>query len=381
MKSIRCIHVITRLILGGAQENTLFTVEGLDQTDRYRTTLVTGPAIGPEGDLLTRARENHVDLIVLDSLHREISPSRDLKALRELTQYFERERPEIVHTHSSKAGILGRMAAKRAGVPIIIHTVHGPPFHPQQNLLSNTLFQWLERRAARYTSRIISVADAMTHTFVEARVAKPEQFITIHSGMEVKPFLRENGARNRVRHEFGIADDAIVIGKIARLFHLKGHDDVLHAFARISKRFPKARLFFVGNGILREHLLAMARDLGIHDRLTLAGLVPPKRIPDMIKAMDLLVHASLREGLARVLPQALLSECPVISYDARSIDALSDAMARALSEPEAAKRMAQKGRELFTEQFRTETMVRRIIEVYEEELARRALDTNAGSTR
>ena len=399
MRPVRCIHVITRLILGGAQENTLFTVEGLDRNDRYRTTLVTGPAIGPEGDLITRARENRVDLVVLDSLRREICPSRDLKALRELTRYFEREQPDIVHTHSSKAGILGRMAAKRAGAPVIVHTIHGPPFHPQQNAFSNMLFQWLERRAARYTSRIVSVADAMTRAFVEARVAKPEQFVTIHSGMEVEPFLRENGARHRVRGEFGIADDEIVIGKIARLFHLKGHDDVLRAFARIAGRFPRARLLFVGNGVLREDLMAMAQDLGIRDRLTLAGLVPPQRIPDMIKTMDLLVHASLREGLARVLPQALLSGCPVISYDVdgarevvrneetgflvppRSIDALSDAMARALSDPEAAKRMAQKGRDLFTEQFRTETMVRRIVEVYEEELARRGLDTNANSTQ
>ncbi len=132
MSRIRCIHVITRLILGGAQENTLLTVEGLDRIEGYRTTLVTGPALGPEGSLIERARRNRVDLAILPSLRRAISPWRDPLALRTLTRLFKKERPHIVHTHSSKAGVLGRMAARRAGVPVIVHTIHGPPFHPYQ---------------------------------------------------------------------------------------------------------------------------------------------------------------------------------------------------------------------------------------------------------
>ena len=305
MKPIRCIHVITRLILGGAQENTLLTVEGLDRMDRYDTTLVTGPALGPEGSLIERARANEVDLMILDRMRRPIRPVNDWLVYRDLIRIFRREKPDIVHTHSSKAGILGRLAASAARVPVVIHTVHGSPFHNYQNAAANQLYIRLERRAARVSHRIITVADAMTNQFVAAGVAPREKFITIHSGMEVEPFLRENGARDRVRAEFGINADEIVIGKIARLFHLKGHDDVLRAFAGIADKFPKARLLFVGDGILQDQLVRLAADLGIGERVTFAGLVPPKRIPDMIKAMDMLVHASLREGLARVLPQAL----------------------------------------------------------------------------
>lgn len=385
---IRCIHVITRLILGGAQENTLLTVEGLNRLDGYETTLVTGPAIGPEGNLIERARTNKVDLIVLDIMRRAINPWRDWQTYCALVRIFREKRPDIVHTHSSKAGVLGRFAAHRAGVPLIIHTIHGSPFHRNQNTLANLLFRTLERRAARCSHRLISVADAMTEQFVQAGVAAKEKFITIHSGMEVEPFLRDDGARDRVRREFGIADTDIVIGKIARLFHLKGHADVLRAFAGISRRFRTARLLFVGNGILRRRLHALASKLGLADRVTFAGLVPPDRIPDMIKAMDLLLHASLREGLARVLPQALLSGCPVISYDVdgarevvrngetgflvppRSVEGLRDAMVHALSDLDAARAMARRGRELFTDQFRAETMVRRIADVYAEELAR-----------
>ena len=392
MKSIRCIHVITRLILGGAQENTLLTVEGLNGMSRYRTTLVTGPAIGPEGDLIARANRNKVDLMVLPGLRREISPWRDALALRNLIRIFRKERPDIVHTHSSKAGILGRAAAHYTRVPVILHTVHGSPFHANQNAFANRFYAWLEHRAARHSCRIICVADAMTEAFVSAGVAPREKFITIYSGMEVEPFLDSNiEERARVRSELGIHQDDIVIGKIARLFHLKGHEDVLRAFAGIFRRFPRARLLFVGDGILRKQLGKTAEALGIGGRLIFAGLAAPERIPGMIKAMDLLVHASLREGLARVLPQALLSACPVISYDidgarevvrdgetgflvpARSVAGLREAMERALSDLDAARKMALRGRELFTEQFRAGTMVRRIAEVYEEELSRSTL--------
>ncbi len=385
---IRCIHVITRLILGGAQENTLFTVEGLDRLPRYRTSLVTGPALGPEGELVERARAHNVDLVILPSLVRNVSPWNDLAAYRDLLRLFRAERPDIVHTHSSKAGILARLAARRARVPVIIHTVHGPAFYAGQGWFANTLYRRLERNAAHCTSRIISVADAMTDQYVAAGVAPREKFITIYSGMEVEPFLRDDGARERVRRELDLPSDALVIGKVARLFHLKGHEDLLRAFAQLSGRFPKAWLLFIGDGILRDPLKELAQQLGVGERLRFAGLVRPERVPDMIKAMDLLVHASLREGLARVLPQALLSGCPVVSYDvdgarevirngetgflvpARSVEGLHQAMEQALSDLPRARSMALRGRALFTEQFRAETMVRRIAEVYEEELRR-----------
>lgn len=388
MNTVRCIHIITRLILGGAQENTLLTVEGLDRIGGFRTTLLSGPAAGPEGELEARARRNGVDLVLMPELVREICPRSDWAAYRAMVDYFRREKPDIVHTHSSKAGVLGRLAARRARVPVIIHTVHGPSFHPHESAVKNFLYRKLEWWAARDNARLICVADAMADQYVAAGVAPREKFITIYSGMEVDPFVRESDARARVRRELGIPEDDVVIGKVARLFELKGHDDLLDAFAGIAARFPKARLMFVGDGILRAALEARAAQLGIRDRVTFAGLVPPERVPDMIKAMDLLVHASLREGLARVLPQSLLSGCPAISYDVdgarevirngetgwlvppRDLAGLRDAIADALADLPRARRMALRGRELFADQFRAETMVRRIAEVYREELAK-----------
>jgi glycosyltransferase involved in cell wall biosynthesis len=393
------MHVITRLILGGAQENTLLTVEGLDRLGGYRTTLIAGPAIGPEGGLVERAQRRGVDLILLPSLRRAISPWRDALAFRALLWTFRDERPDIVHTHSSKAGILGRLAARSAGVPVIIHSIHGPPFHAQQGRAANWLCRRAEKLVAGGTSRFISVADAMTEAFVQSGIAPREKFLTIYSGMDVAPFLAQDGGRARVRAEFGISPSEIVIGKIARLFHLKGHEDVLRAFAELAPQAPAARLLFVGDGILRQRLTALSASLGIGGKVTFAGLVAPDRIPEMIKAMDLLVHASLREGLARVLPQALLSGCPLISYDvdgARevvrdgvtgflvapgSVAGLREAMQRTLANLDAARAMALKGRELFVEQFRAETMVRRVAGLYEEELARAQVDVSAAGPR
>ena len=389
MKPIRVVHVITRLILGGAQENTLLTVEGLDRMPEYEVTLISGPALGPEGELVERARRNKVNLLIVPQMQRAIHPVRDAVTLFKLVRLYRRLNPHIVHTHSSKAGILGRAAARFAGVPIILHTIHGLPFHPYESGLNNLLYRKLERRAARWSQKIITVADAMRDQAVAAGVAAPDKFVTIYSGMEVDTFLAADthGARGATRRALGIADDEVVIGKIARLFELKGHEYVIAAAPRILREFPRARFLFVGDGILRQRLQEQAERLGVADRILFAGLVDPSRIPEMLGAMDLVVHASLREGLARVLPQALLAGRPVVSYDIdgarevvldgvtgylvrpQAVDELADAVLKMLRDPAKARAMATKGREMFADQFRAETMVRRISALYQELLS------------
>jgi len=378
---LRILHLITRLVLGGAQENTLLTVEGLHARGHV-VHLATGPAIGPEGELIQRARRGGFPLHIIDSLRREIHPSRDFAAYRHVCRIVRRVKPHVVHTHSSKAGILGRLAARRLRVPVVVHTIHGLPFHPYQGPLPNFLYVNLERLAARWADGIITVADAMIEKAVAARVAPREKFFTIYSGMEVEPFLASSPSRDEVREELGISPDEIVIGKIARLFELKGHDDVLAVAPDILGRFPNARLLLIGDGSWRERLQRRAGKLGIAERVTFHGLVPPDQVPRLLKAFDLLVHCSLREGLARVLPQALISGVPVVSYDVdganevvipgetgylvppQDLSALKSALLDALSDLETAKEMAARGRELFTQRFRDSTMVDEIERYY-----------------
>ncbi len=371
------------MILGGAQENTLYTVEGLDRREGWETLLVTGPAIGPEGELINRAAESGVRIEIVDLLRREISPFKDAAAYYSLKRIIRREKPEIVHTHSSKAGILGRAAATACGVPVIVHTIHGLPFHPYQNRLVSALYISLERWAARRCDAIITVCDAMAEKAVAAGVASREKFHTIYSGMELETFLDAGKERASVRRELGIPGGVPVVGKVARLFHLKGHKYLIEAMPRVLKQFPDTRFLFVGDGILREALSDRARELGVFDSIVFAGLVDPSRVGAMIGAMDLLVHCSLREGLARVLPQALLAGVPVISYDidgARevvqegvtgrllgpgAVDELAQAITWSLRAPEDAAAMAARGKELCVEMFGADRMVESIASLYE----------------
>ncbi|KPJ63249.1 MAG: hypothetical protein AMS15_01145 [Planctomycetes bacterium DG_23] len=384
---MKVLHIITRFILGGAQENTLFTVEGLHRSPKWEVALATGPAIGPEGELINRARQGGLRLFIIDEMRREINPWRDLLTLIKLLLLIHRMRPEIVHTHSSKAGILGRLAAHLLKVPVIIHTIHGLPFHPYQGRLSNRTFITLEKMAARWTDKLICVADAMRDQAVAAAVAPPEKFITIYSGMEVEEFLKESDEGQKVRQDLGIPLNVPVVGKIARLFPLKGYEYVLQAIPQVLAKFPQVRFLFVGDGILREALEKEAREKGFAENVVFAGLVEPKKIPVFLKAMDVVVHASLREGLARVLPQALISGKPVISYDVdgarevvfpgktgwlippKSVDELTRATVEALSQPDEARKMGERGRSLFTERFRAQVMVERIGRLYQELLA------------
>ena len=158
---IKVVHIITRLILGGAQENTLLTCRGLIRSGRYDVRLLTGPAIGPEGELIEQAREWGVPLEIVPEMRREINPLRDWRSLRRIRSFLARYRPQIVHTHSSKAGIIARYAARLENVPVVVHTIHGLPFHRYERPWWNLLYRVLETRAARITDAIVCVADAM----------------------------------------------------------------------------------------------------------------------------------------------------------------------------------------------------------------------------
>ncbi len=247
---MKIVHVITRLILGGAQENTLLTVEGLHHRHGDDVTLITGPAEGPEGDLFERANRHGLKVEVLPELVRAIRPATDVRAYRRLRQAFRRLKPEVVHTHSSKAGILGRAAAWKERVPAVVHTIHGLPFGPSESPGKNRVYIALERWAARRCHAIVSVCDAMTEQALAAGVGRPEQYLTVYSGMDVDAFLQPSRPRDVVRRELGLADDEVAFATVARLFERKGHDDILAAAPEILRANPKVRFVWIGSGIL-----------------------------------------------------------------------------------------------------------------------------------
>lgn len=383
---MRIVHIITRLIIGGAQENTLLSCEGQHDLG-HEVTLITGPPIGPEGSLMERAERYGYRVEVVDEMRRSILPVKDFRTYHRLVKRLQAIRPDVVHTHSSKAGILGRWAADRAKVPAIIHTIHGLAFTASTSRTVNNVYKMLERQAAPLTTRIVCVADAMRDQSLAANIGTPDQYVTVYSGMETRAFTDPPVPRADVRRRLGLEDHHVAVGTIARLFHLKGHDDLLDVAPDLCGRFPNLRFLWVGDGLLREPFEARMREMGLRDRFILTGLVPPEKVPELTNAMDIVVHPSRREGLARALPQGSLAGCAVVTYDIDGAKEavsdgetgfvippfdkhkLADALAILLQQPELRKEMGEKGRAFALGRFDAKVMVEALERVYAEALA------------
>lgn len=317
---MRIMHISTRLILGGSQENTVLSCEG--QAERgHAVSLVFGPIYGPEGSLLDRAKafrtadDRSIELIETRNLVREVNPWRDWRCYHDLRRMIRDWKPDVVHTHSSKAGILGRLAAWKERVRCVMHTIHGPPFHKYEKRWRNTMYILSERIAARRCHIIGCVADAMRDEFLAEHIGQPEQYVTVYSGMEVERYINPRWSRREVRRELGIDESDFVAGTIARLAENKGHDDLLDALGPVMNDRPRLKLLWVGDGWWRNRLLDRVKSMGLEDRIITTGLVPSEMIPKYLQAMDLLIHPSYREGLPRTVTQALLSGVATVAYD------------------------------------------------------------------
>ncbi|RJR47040.1 MAG: glycosyltransferase family 1 protein [Desulfobacteraceae bacterium] len=392
----RVLHIITRLILGGAQENTLLTVIGQQRTGRYDVVLLAGIDDGPEGTLHDEAARQGVSLVLTPWLVRPINPFKDVGALLILYRLIRQGRFDVVHTHSSKAGILGRIAARLAGVPVVIHTLHSLVFHEYQSRLRNWLYILLKRLCAPLTDCYISVCDATTRGALQQGIGSADRYVTVYSGIDLTPFLEisETMTAEQAKIRLGLNPSKPVVGKVARLMHQKGHDLFLRAASRIICRQPDVQFLLVGDGILRQSLERMADDLGVRARVTFAGLVKPEDVPAYMRAMDVVVHTSIREGVARVIPQAYAVGSPVVALnldgapevienglngfliDPGDEAAVADAVEALLRSQDLRKEMVRRGREVVLKRFPVHVMVEAINRVYEMLLVRKGGRTN-----
>ena len=389
---MRITHVITRLIVGGAQENTIASVLGLQRKPGVTVHLVSGPTTGPEGSLEGRLAATPQLLRLIPSLVRPVHPWLDWRAWHDLTRLFQTQTPDIVHTHSGKAGVLGRLAARRAGVPFIIHTIHGPSFGPFQAPLPNLVFRSAERLVGRFTTHFVTVAQAMTDQYLAAGIGRPEQYTRIFSGFDLEPF---QSATNdpAVRTRLGLRPDDFVVGKVGRLFKLKGHEDLFAAAPELVRRCPTIRFLLVGDGLWRQRFENRVNDLGLTDRFRFTGLVPPQEVPRYVGIMDVLVHLSRREGLARALPQALAAAKPVVACDCDGAKevcvagktgllvapgdtaALTECLLRLAADPALRAQLGRRGQELVRSSFSVERMVDDLYALYRKLLQTRSEQT------
>jgi glycosyltransferase involved in cell wall biosynthesis len=386
---MKIVHIITRLILGGAQENTLITCKELAARG-HDVTLITGPALGPEGELFEQTKNQKYKTIIIGKLRRQINPFYDIPAYYELKKILTEIQPDIVHTHSAKAGILGRYAAHQLKTKNsklnslrIVHGIHGLSFYPYLRPAVNWFYITLEKLAAKKTDAFISVADAMTTKSLQVGIGKQGQFTTAYSAIEEEQFL--NGIteqqRNDFRKKYNIPENAVVLVTIARLFHLKGHEFIIASARKLVEKFDNCIWLFVGDGILKDRLQLKIDAYGLTDKFRFTGLLPTSQMPLVIHSSDILVHCSLREGLARVLPQAMLCGKPVVSFDldgapevvnpntgrlveAVNVKLLNEACEELIASEDLRKQLGSNGREFVKEKFAPKTMVDKIEEVY-----------------
>lgn len=389
-------HVITRLIIGGAQENTVLTCRGLVEKG-HRVTLISGPETGAEGSLWSAAEKSGAQLIRSPHLFRAVRPAHDYRAARSLTSIFRELKPDVVHTHSSKAGIVARYAAHRAKVPVVVHTVHGMSFNRTQSWLTRLVYRVLESLAAKWTDGFVSVADSMTRQSVSAGIAEEKRFRTVRSGLETENFAPELSVKRNLRADWGLAESDVVAGTIARLFENKGYDEIIAAMPEAVRREPRLKFVWIGDGPHRARYLQRVHEMGLQDRVRLLGLITPQEVAQAIRGFDMLVHASRWEGLPRAVVQALLSQVPAISFDNDGAPevvihnetgllvpygdekGLGDAMVRLAGDEGLRKRLGESGRSRCLAEFDWRRMVEKLDEYYRELLLVHAAREDSGN--
>jgi glycosyltransferase involved in cell wall biosynthesis len=317
-RDIRVCHVITLLEMGGAQDNTLYTATHL------RPPFVPSLVCGPGGMRDDDARRSGIPVTFVPSLVRAINPVRDLAAIAGLARIFRRVRPAIVHTHSSKAGIVGRVAARLAGVPVVVHSVHGFGFNRTQPAPLRALLVGLERLVAPLTTRFVLVSRANLDLGVRLGVVPADRATVIRSGVRIGEFAAaaadpalRNGAG--LRHELGIPAGTPLVGMIACLKPQKAPLVFIDVAARVAARRPHTHFVLAGDGELRPLVEARIREAGLQRRVHLLGW--RRDIPRLLAALDVMVLTSLWEGLPRVLPEAIAAGVPIV---ATGVDGTND---------------------------------------------------------
>jgi glycosyltransferase involved in cell wall biosynthesis len=371
--------VVTRLVVRGVPRHVLALAAGLDP-DRFQVEVVAGRGEPGEGSLAQEAAAQSVRVEHLPTLRRAIGPVADLRALLALYRLMRARRYDLVHTHISKAGILGRAAARLAGVPAVVHTYHGQVSEVEATTATGVLFRMVERMAARVTHRIIAVSASTAEQCLRHRIGRPDQYRVIHNGIDLDRFGSWDGAPSPEACGQGMA-----IGFVGSLAVEKRVDVLIGAVALLQQAASPVRLYIVGDGPLRHQLEAQALELGLGASVHFTGLVPDVR--PWLAAFDVVVAPSASEGLPTVLLEAQAMGCPIVASRVGGIpEIVEDGVSGLLVEPEQPRvlsaslaaicgdselrrRLGMAGRGQVARSFGLTTMLRRTEGVYDDLLA------------
>ncbi len=310
MRKIRVLQIITRLIVGGAQETVMLVADMLDKS-RFEVDVLSGPQTGSEGSLQEAVRERGISLTIMPELVREISPVKDLAALYKMYRFIKHGNYDIIHTNSSKAGVLGRIAGRLVGTPIVVHTVHGWSFHNEMSALERNAYVLLERFAANLCDHLVVVSPKDIDKGLAVGIAEPDKYSTIRSGIELDRFMNPGVEKSVIRESLGISNEVPVVGTVTRLSPQKAPQDFIVAASLVAKAVPTTRFIVVGDGPLRGEIEELIEKLDLANNIVLTGL--RRDVPQLLKAFDVFVLSSLWEGLPRVLPQAMAAGLPIVA--------------------------------------------------------------------
>ncbi len=390
MDRIKILHLITHLGFGGGLDNTLLTVRGHSR-DRFDVHLAAGEIEPGEyySDWSVRAREYADDLFILPDLRRSVHLVHDARAVRQIAALIRQENYQIVHTHTAKAGILGRIAARRAGVPVVIHTFHAfgwqvaDTFHTSawENRLASLkqrLYVAIERYAAALSDALITVAELNKQEAIERKVAPPEKFSTIYSGIDLDRFTGCSSDRNELCQSLGLDPERPIVGMIGRLSTQKAPLDFVKAAKMALQGKPDAQFILVGDGPLAQEV---REAIGAEQRIRLIGFV--ENITEIYAVLDVFALSSLWEGLGRALTEAMIMNVPVAATRVGAVPELvihretgllsppgdtaqlADNIVWLLDNPSEARKMSGRARARVVPAFSGQEMVERIEALYE----------------
>ena len=373
LSKIKVVYIIARLNIGGAAVHTILLTRDLDP-DHFEALLVTGIEGPHEGSMRDWAVDQGITPIIIPELGREINPIADLKVLFALYRLFRREKPDIVHTHTAKAGFIGRLAAWLAGVPVIVHTFHGHVFHSYFGPLKTRLFLLIEQLLAHLTDRIITISPLQRQEILGYGIASPDKIVIISLGFELELFLTNDSLRGQVRTELGLDNSLNLVGIVARLTEIKNHRLFLEAAALVHDRCDSVHFLIVGDGELRVELEQQTKSLGLDGVVSFLGW--REDMPSIYADLDLVVLTSHNEGTPVTLIEAQAAGCPVIATKVGGVPdvvidketgylvppgdarALAGAIVKILSDD--SRKLGQAGRQMVEEKFSLARQVRDI---------------------
>lgn len=383
------MRVIARVIIGGPTIHVVELGAGMDPA-RFESLLVCGLANPGEQSMMDYAERRGIRPILIPEIVGEADFGlRDVVAIAKLYRLLQREKPHIVDTHTAKAGFVGRIAARLAGVPVVIHTYHGHVWRGYYSPIKSRLLCWMEQGLALFTDQIIAVSESVRQEIAQYGIASLEKIKAVPLGFALDDFLNSSKLRGQFRQEIGIPLDAPLIGIVGRIVPIKNHRLFLDAAKRILDLTADVRFVVVGDGLIRPDLEAYAREIGLAERVVFTGW--RRDLPAIYADLDVLVVSSINEGTPVSAIEAMAAGCSIVATRVGGVPdivldgktgllvpsddapALAEAVTRFLRDPALARRMQQAGRIFVAENFTTERLAADMEKLYTTWLANKGI--------